>query len=82
MVPLDVSLVGFPSQMFWEFVSPVQVPGVGVPDVRQKPLMEEFYHEPPPNGCYTGGGIFGKISASPTHLSVTLLSFVVEGLLS
>ena len=29
-----------------------------------------------------GGGILGEISASPTHLTVALLSFVVEQLFS
>lgn len=67
VVPLDISLDGFLSQMFWELVSPV--PRVGVPNVRQKPLTEEFHCETPPSGCYTGDGSFGKISASPTHLN-------------
>ena len=39
LVFLDVSPVGFQSQMFWGLISPVQVPRVGVPDVGHKFLL-------------------------------------------
>lgn len=37
--PLDISPGGFPSQTFWGLMSPVQIPGVGVPDVGHQTLL-------------------------------------------
>lgn len=38
--PLDISPVGFPSQIFWGgLMSPAQIPGVGVPDVGHQILL-------------------------------------------
>lgn len=36
--PLHISSTGFLSQMLWGLISPVQIPGVGLPDVGSQSL--------------------------------------------
>lgn len=38
---LDISFIGFQSQMFWDLVSPLQISKVEVPDMEHKPLTHE-----------------------------------------
>lgn len=85
VVPRHNKPFGFQSQMFWGLVSLGQVPGVkGLMSIapcssgRSPIFMRSFLIV----GCLARGGIWDCVSDSPAHLSVTLLSFVVEGLLS
>lgn len=84
MVPLDVSPDGFQSQMFWGHVSLVQVLRVGslMFGIEHSLLREKFHICEVPPSCASLHWVWGSLqdcaSASPTHLDVALLTFVVR----
>ena len=77
MLLLDISTIGFQSQIFWELITLVQIPRLEVPDVGHKPLA--------PQGetvfvrfLLSMGHCRDHISASPTCLHVTFFPIVEE----
>lgn len=89
LVPLDISSTGFLSYMFWELISPVQLPGVSWGGKRGGPtpcssgrsacLLQSL----PVLCCFTQCGLFqGCVCATPTHFDGVLLSSVVGSSLS
>lgn len=75
--PLDINLISFPSQLFWVLDSPGQIPGSS--------HLLFWYRHPSGELCpysvssHQGSGLLQDcVSASPTHLSVILLTFGAE----
>lgn len=77
--PLDISIVSFLSQVFWDLVS-VQIPGVGLPHVGYQPfaLLEASDWWSSSLLCLTALGVGFLVRGSLPLLPISIFSFVVE----